>query len=295
MEQQSVGASGSAASPAVVAPSAGAEADATRSTQLASLFSELRAILAPHITPLSDRSHIIHDLQAIARALTVAVVGSAALPPPVVTVMSARDALELLCDTAKVRCRCIFAFTHQHRACHRCFLAVTSSFNPPRCSTQHTWKIWTRLKGSRFDAHVSMHPHVAALIFTARALQVIKALCSFIDEDTPLPAPADSCSKAVRRAQFRDVACPSAANCSKLKALIQHALALFEENQTEVHNFAALCCLLFARAVFAMHVFSHCILGSCSVRAQTATRQRISIFCTQQPNSYSSSSSASIR
>ena len=100
MEQQSVGASGSAASPAVVAPSAAA--DATHSTQLASLFSELRAILAPHITPLSDRSHIIHDLQAIARALTVAVVGSAALPPPVVTVMPARDAMELLCDTAKV-------------------------------------------------------------------------------------------------------------------------------------------------------------------------------------------------
>ena len=79
-------------------------------------------------------------------------------------------------------------------------------------------------------------------------MQIIKALFSYIDEETPLPAPADSCSKVTRRAQFRRIACPSAMNCHKLKCLIQHMLALFEENLTEVCSssfvFSVCVCLL---------------------------------------------------
>ena len=40
----------------------------------------------------------------------------------------------------------------------------------------------------------------------------------------------------LRRAIFRDVACPSSSDCGRLKALIQQVLTLFEENQNEVKD-----------------------------------------------------------
>jgi hypothetical protein len=64
--------------------------------------------------------------------------------------------------------------------------------------------------------------------------QVIKWLCSFINEDSPSPAPFGSTSKVLRRQMFRQVACPSAIQCDNLKQLIQRLLALMEEYHDDV-------------------------------------------------------------
>ncbi len=65
-------------------------------------------------------------------------------------------------------------------------------------------------------------------------MQVIKALCAYVGEDSPLPAPAGACSKVTRRANFRAIVCPPETKCEKLFSLIHHMLDLFEENLTEV-------------------------------------------------------------
>jgi hypothetical protein len=77
-----------------------------------------------------------------------------------------------------------------------------------------------------------------ALSFTF--VQVIKALCSYVNEDSSLPAPAGAVSKVTRRAQFRAITCPSVRDCGKFLSLTQHMLAFFEENLTEV----IVCCRL---------------------------------------------------
>ena len=64
---------------------------------------ELRSILESHMVSPSDRSHIVDELEAIAHALTVAVVGAAALPQHTARVITAHDALNFLCDSQKVR------------------------------------------------------------------------------------------------------------------------------------------------------------------------------------------------
>ncbi len=79
----------------------GPAVDTPQRNRLVSLLSELRAILAPHFVSNSDGSQK-NDLEAIAYALNAAVVGPAALPSPTFAVISAAEALELLCDPAKV-------------------------------------------------------------------------------------------------------------------------------------------------------------------------------------------------
>jgi hypothetical protein len=64
--------------------------------------------------------------------------------------------------------------------------------------------------------------------------QVIEALCSFMSEDAPSPAPSDSASKVTRRAQFRNIFCATKMSCDKLKSLIRHLMAIFEEYHDDV-------------------------------------------------------------
>jgi hypothetical protein len=66
------------------------------------VVAELRAILESHMVSPSDRSQIVDELEAIAHALTVAVVGPAALPQPTARHLTALDALNFLCDSNKV-------------------------------------------------------------------------------------------------------------------------------------------------------------------------------------------------
>jgi hypothetical protein len=66
------------------------------------VVAELRAILESHRVSPSDRSQIVDELEAIAHALTVAVVGPAALPQPTARHLTALDALNFLCDSNKV-------------------------------------------------------------------------------------------------------------------------------------------------------------------------------------------------
>jgi hypothetical protein len=115
---------------------------------------ELRTILAPHIVPLSDRSCIINDLEAIAHALIIAVVGSAALPQPSVPVITALDALNLLCDPSKVIFRPSSMCQRQHHLSLQCFSCLLPAFHPNLLSSPHTWKIWTRPMDSMFQARL---------------------------------------------------------------------------------------------------------------------------------------------
>jgi hypothetical protein len=108
------------------------------------VVAELRSILESHMAPPSDRSQIINELEAIAHALAVAVVGSAALPHPAEPVITAHDALNFLCDSAKVS-------VHFNSCQH---ITLLFNFVYPHISLHHhrsppTWKIWTRLKFSR--------------------------------------------------------------------------------------------------------------------------------------------------
>jgi hypothetical protein len=83
------------------------------------VVAELRAMLESHMPPLSDRSPVINEMKAIAHALAVAVVGSAALPQPTEPVITAHDALNFLCDSAKV---CVVHFKScQHVTSRRFF------------------------------------------------------------------------------------------------------------------------------------------------------------------------------
>ena len=105
---------------------------------------ELRAILESHMAPLSDRSPVINELKAIAHALAVAVVGSAALPQPSEPVITACDALNFLCDSAKV---CVVHIKScQHVTSRRFFNAHILFY---LCRLLPIWKTWTRLKFSR--------------------------------------------------------------------------------------------------------------------------------------------------
>ena len=51
---------------------------------------------------MSGQSHIVRDMESIACALKAAVVGSAAVPQNGLPLMTAQDALSLLCDPEKV-------------------------------------------------------------------------------------------------------------------------------------------------------------------------------------------------
>ena len=55
-----------------------------------------------------------------------------------------------------------------------------------------------------------------------------------MSEDTPSPVPADSASKVTRRAQFRNIFCATKMSCDKLKSLIRHLMAIFEEYHDDV-------------------------------------------------------------
>ena len=140
-----------ASPPAVAAPRPAVEAK--RAHYVAALV-ELRTILAPHIVPLSDRSCIINDLEAIAHALIIAVVGSAALPQPSVPVITALDALNLLCDPSKVIFRPSSMCQRQHHLSLQCFSCLLPAFHPNLLSSPHTWKIWTRPMDSMFEARL---------------------------------------------------------------------------------------------------------------------------------------------
>jgi hypothetical protein len=84
------------------APAANVAAEPPASAQLAALLEELRIALDPFIVNTSDQRHIISELERVACALKVAVVGSAAVPQNELTLMTAQDALSLLCDPEKV-------------------------------------------------------------------------------------------------------------------------------------------------------------------------------------------------
>jgi hypothetical protein len=89
-------------------------------------------------------------------------------------------------------------------------------------------------------------------------IQAIEALCSFLTSEQPSPAPVGSISKVLRRALFRDVACPSSFDCGRIKALIQQMLALFEENQNEVNDSSTLRdCVVCQIVILLLFRFSH--------------------------------------
>jgi hypothetical protein len=79
-----------------------AAADTSSSVQISALLEELRATLAPFIVSTSDQSQVISDMERIACSLKAAVVGSAALQQTGLPLMTAQDALSLLCDPKKV-------------------------------------------------------------------------------------------------------------------------------------------------------------------------------------------------
>ena len=95
-----------------VASVASAAAGALPSAPLDALICELRSTLAPFITPLSGQSHIISEMENIAFALKAAVFGSAAILPPNLPLMTAQDALCLLCDSKKVSILCHLTFKY---------------------------------------------------------------------------------------------------------------------------------------------------------------------------------------
>jgi hypothetical protein len=96
-------------SPVATVASAAAEA---LPSPLDALICELRSTLAPFITPLSGQSHIISEMENIASALKAAVFGSAAILPPNSPLMTAQDALCLLCDSKKVSILCHLTFKY---------------------------------------------------------------------------------------------------------------------------------------------------------------------------------------
>ena len=55
-----------------------------------------------------------------------------------------------------------------------------------------------------------------------------------MSDDSPSPLPADASCQVMRRALFREIVCPSSLNYDKLKSLIQHSLAMFEEYHDDV-------------------------------------------------------------
>jgi hypothetical protein len=75
--------------------------DSPQHNRRVSLLGDIRAILAPHVVSRSDRSQTT-ELEAIAYALNAAVAGPAGLPSPTFAVISATDALIMLCDPTKV-------------------------------------------------------------------------------------------------------------------------------------------------------------------------------------------------
>ena len=93
------------------------------------VVAELRAILESHMASPSDCSHIVDELEAIAHALTVAVVGPAALPQPTARHLTARDALNFLCDSNKV------SGISNHRASTSPLSSTLSALSP--CSPTH--------------------------------------------------------------------------------------------------------------------------------------------------------------
>ncbi len=106
----------------------------------------------------------------------------------------------------------------------------------------HTWNTSTRCMDSRFVFHVFheiKRPNDIRICY-----QVIEALCCFMNEDAPSPLPSDSTSKVIRRALFRRIFCPTMMSCDKLKSLIRHLIAMFEEYHDDVR--ADLFRLLFA-------------------------------------------------
>ena len=87
---------------ALPSPAANAAVDTSSSAHISALLEELRATLAPFIVSTSDQSQVFSDMERIACALKAAVVGSAALPQTGLPLMTAQDALSLLCDPKNV-------------------------------------------------------------------------------------------------------------------------------------------------------------------------------------------------
>ena len=139
------------------------------------------------------------------------------------------------------------------------FIAIKYAhrISPAECRIHGKSRHYSGVSGSTasISSSTSMLHHGA---LTHGSPQVIDALCSFMSEETPSPAPANAASKVARRALFRDVVCPSKMKCEKLKSMIQHALAMFEEYHDDVRVETALLLALFFAALYSP---SHAISG----------------------------------